>query len=37
VLHSSPMAESLYRRVGFLDRCTFDVYATAALLGTHHH
>jgi GNAT superfamily N-acetyltransferase len=37
VLHSSPMAESLYRRVGFRDRCTFDVYATAALLGTHHH
>jgi ribosomal protein S18 acetylase RimI-like enzyme len=37
VLHSSAMALSLYRRMGFVERCTFDVYATAPLFGTHHH
>lgn len=37
VLHSSPMAVSLYRRMGFVDRCTYHVYATAALFGTHQH
>lgn len=37
VLHSSPMARSLYRRMGFAERCRLDVYATTALRGTHHH
>ena len=37
VLHSSAMAVSLYRRMGFAERCTFDVYATGPLFGTHHH
>jgi ribosomal protein S18 acetylase RimI-like enzyme len=37
VLHSSAMAQSLYRRMGFEPRCTLDVYATGPLFGTHHH
>lgn len=37
VLHSSDMARSLYRRLGFIERCTFAVYATGPLFGTHHH
>jgi hypothetical protein len=37
VLHSSAMARSMYRRLGFVERCTFDVWATAPLFGTHHH
>jgi ribosomal protein S18 acetylase RimI-like enzyme len=37
VLHSSPMARSLYRRLGFVERCSFEVWATASLFGTHHH
>lgn len=37
VLHSSSMAVSLYRRMGFTERCHFPVWATAALFGTHHH
>jgi ribosomal protein S18 acetylase RimI-like enzyme len=37
VLHSSAMAVSLYRRLGFEERCSFDVYGTGPLFGTHHH
>jgi ribosomal protein S18 acetylase RimI-like enzyme len=37
VLHSSSMALSLYRRLGFVERCRLPVYATDALFGTHHH
>jgi ribosomal protein S18 acetylase RimI-like enzyme len=37
VLHSSEMAVTLYRRMGFAERCTFSVYATAPLYGTHQH
>lgn len=31
VLHSSKMAVSVYRRLGFLDRCQLSVYATTSL------
>lgn len=31
VLHSSEMAVNVYRRLGFLDRCTLSVYATTSL------
>jgi hypothetical protein len=27
----------MYLRMGFVDRCHLDAYATAALFGTHHH
>jgi ribosomal protein S18 acetylase RimI-like enzyme len=37
VLHSSEMAHSMYRRMGFVERCQLRVFATAALFGTHHH
>lgn len=37
VLHSSSMALSMYRRMGFVERCPLPVFATAALFGTHHH
>ncbi len=37
VLHSSSMALSMYRRMGFVERCRLPVYATTALFGTHHH
>jgi ribosomal protein S18 acetylase RimI-like enzyme len=37
VLHSSSMAVSLYRRMGFTERCAFSVYATGPLFGTHQH
>lgn len=37
VLHSSSMARSMYRRMGFAERCEFHVYATGPLFGTHHH
>ncbi len=37
VLHSSPMAFSMYRRMGFEPRCTLRAWANAALFGTHHH
>jgi GNAT superfamily N-acetyltransferase len=37
VLHSSTMAASMYRRMGFVERCRLPVYASAALFGTHHH
>jgi ribosomal protein S18 acetylase RimI-like enzyme len=37
VLHSSAMAQALYRRMGFEPLCTLDVYATGPLFGTHHH
>lgn len=37
VLHSSDMAVSLYHRMGFVERCTFSVYATGPLFGTHQH
>ena len=33
VLHSSEMAVNIYRRLGFVERCTIPVYATAALHG----
>lgn len=34
VLHSSEMAVNVYRRLGFLERCTLSVYATAPLHST---
>jgi GNAT superfamily N-acetyltransferase len=37
VLHSSAMAQSLYARMGYRERCTIQVYATGPLFGTHHH
>jgi len=37
VLHSSEMAVSLYRRMGYVERCHISAYATAPLFGTHHH
>jgi len=37
VLHSSSMALAMYRRMGFVERCLFEVYATGPLFGTHHH
>ncbi len=37
VLHSSPMACSMYLRMGFTARCHLDAYATGPLWGTHHH
>jgi len=37
VLHSSSMALAMYRRMGFVERCRFEVYATGPLFGTHHH
>jgi GNAT superfamily N-acetyltransferase len=37
VLQSSSMAVSMYRRMGFVERCRFPVFATDALFGTHHH
>ena len=37
VLHSSPMAYPMYRRMGFAERCVLLAYATGPLFGTHHH
>jgi ribosomal protein S18 acetylase RimI-like enzyme len=37
VLHSSPMARSLYDRLGFTERCAIPIYGTAPVYGTHHH
>jgi ribosomal protein S18 acetylase RimI-like enzyme len=37
VLHSSSMALSMYRRMGFEERCQLPVFATGPLFGTHHH
>lgn len=37
VLHSSEMAHSLYRRMGFVDRCELQAYATGPIFGTHQH
>lgn len=37
VLHSSTMALSMYRRMGFVERCQLQAYATGPLFGTHHH
>jgi GNAT superfamily N-acetyltransferase len=37
VLHSSEMAHSMYRRIGFVERCHLWVHATGPLFGTHHH
>ena len=37
VLHSSSMALSMYRRMGFVERCRLPVFATGPLFGTHHH
>jgi GNAT superfamily N-acetyltransferase len=37
LLHSSAMARPLYERMGFTERCSFNVYATGPLFGTHHH
>jgi len=31
VLHSSEMAVNVYRRLGFVDRCTLSIYATTSL------
>jgi ribosomal protein S18 acetylase RimI-like enzyme len=36
VLHSSDMAVGVYRRVGFVERCRFTVFATAALWSQAH-
>jgi ribosomal protein S18 acetylase RimI-like enzyme len=36
VLHSSEMAVGLYRRLGFVDRCQFTVFATTNLWGDSH-
>ena len=37
ILHSSSMALSMYRRMGFTERCSLPAFATGALFGTHHH
>ena len=37
VLHSSRMALSMYRKMGFAEHCTLAVFATEAIFGTHHH
>jgi GNAT superfamily N-acetyltransferase len=37
VLHSSEMAVDVYRRVGFIDRCSMTVYATAPLWSGADH
>ena len=37
ILHSSSMALSMYRRMGFAERCRLPVFATGPLFGTHHH
>jgi len=34
VLHSSAMAVNVYRRLGFVDRCTLAVHATSSLHGS---
>jgi ribosomal protein S18 acetylase RimI-like enzyme len=36
VLHSSDMVVGVYRRVGFVERCRFTVFATAALWSQAH-
>lgn len=36
VLHSTDMAVGVYRRAGFVDRCTIQVFATAALWSDEH-
>lgn len=36
VLHSSDMAVGVYRRAGFVERCTFTVYATAPIWSGEH-
>ena len=36
VLHSTEMAVGVYRRAGFVDRCTIDVFATTALWSDQH-
>jgi ribosomal protein S18 acetylase RimI-like enzyme len=37
VLHSSAMALPMYRKMGFVERCTLPVYATRPIFETHHH
>jgi ribosomal protein S18 acetylase RimI-like enzyme len=37
VLHSSMMGRPLYQKLGFVEQCSFPVYATAPIFGTHHH
>jgi ribosomal protein S18 acetylase RimI-like enzyme len=37
VLHASQMAQNLYRRMNFAERCRLLVYATGPIFGTHHH
>jgi GNAT superfamily N-acetyltransferase len=37
VLHSSQMAVELYRRAGFVERCSLNVYATEQLWSGHEH
>lgn len=37
ILHSSTMALSMYRRMGFVERCRLPVFATGPLFGTRHH
>lgn len=36
VLHATPMAVGVYRRAGFVERCTITVFATAALWSDQH-
>ena len=36
VLHSTDMAVGVYRRVGFVERCTLTVFATASLWSDAH-
>ena len=36
VLHSSEMAVGLYRRAGFVERCTFRIFATAPIWSGRH-
>lgn len=37
ILHSSAMALPMYRKMGFVERCTLPVYATRPIFETHHH
>jgi ribosomal protein S18 acetylase RimI-like enzyme len=37
VHHSSAMAVEVYRRAGFVERCSLTVYATARIWSNHDH
>jgi hypothetical protein len=36
VLHSTDMAAGVYRRAGFVERCTITVFATGSLWSGEH-